>query len=100
MRNAKAIKKNKNKINWVMKPTSKEMKDMIVERMITADRAYSNLEKLINYAKKSVNISVEFENHCYEWLYDCLHNTGNCKASLPLIIFNESYVLFKKRGNN
>lgn len=72
---------------------------MIVERFITADQAFNNLEKLINYAKKSVNISSELETYCYEWLFDCVHCTGKCKASLPLTIFNDSYELFKKEGN-
>ena len=81
-----------------MKQTNK----IYVKRFISATEAQENLKRLINYLKKSVNVSSEQENYCYEWLFDCTHATGKCESSLPLQIVIDSFKVFKKekKGKN
>ena len=73
------------------------MNRIYVKRFISAAEAEKQLEMLINYMKKSVNINSEHESYCYEWLYDCIHGSGGkIESSLPLQILNESFKEFKK----
>jgi hypothetical protein len=69
------------------------------ETKITADQAFKDLDLLVNYTKSvcKVNLSDEQIEYCYEWLFDCVHDTGYCTISTPTQIFNASFDEFKNK---
>ena len=65
-------------------------------RTLTADEVFEHLKKLFELTEHYKHISDEQKAYCEEWLFDCVHDTGYCKFSLPLEIFNASFEEFKE----
>ena len=70
---------------------TKTKQQILSETKINANQAFENLHLIIKCAKANgKEISNEQIAFCEEWLFDCVHDTGYCRISLPLQIFNDS----------
>ena len=75
------------------------MKNLLIERRLSADEAFQHLYQLYEFAEcNDVQLSPEQKAYCEEWLFDCVHETGDCPFKTPLEIFNASFDEFREEN--
>lgn len=73
------------------------MRENLFVKRISADEAFERLEQLFKFAEHfGKHISDEQRAYCEEWLFDCVHETGDCPINTPLEILNESFDEFRE----
>ena len=73
------------------------MTNSLLVKRISADEAFKRLYQLYEVAEHcGKHISEEQKAYCEEWLFDCVHETGDCPINTELEIFNESFDAFKE----